>query len=660
MQLIKIGIANVNATVGNFTGNFSKVAAIAEEALREKVTLVAFNEQVISGYPVQDLVQFGGFVERQLVYLETFATISSTYVFPTVFVLGVTVAHGRNLYNCAAVVQGGTILGMVPKEQLPEYGVFYDGRTFSSGVPYWLDEVKLPSGTIVPIGDMIFDLPFGKLAVEVCEDIWTPGGPMARRVNSGAEIIVNISASPFRAGVVETRKEMLSTRSSDNPCILIYSNLYGGQDALAFDGGGYVIDNGRIVHEAPRWHEGLSTAIVDLDVARSKGRVNTTARNDNRRFREKEQPVAMVSHSYNLPATEYPYPIIEQKNLFLPDASTMRNPEYAYLEDLIEAIKTCIAGYFEKAGKFEHIVIALSGGKDSALCLYLAWLYALDRFAHLPDDEKWLKIHDFIRCYSMPTQYNSDETKDIARRLCDDLGVSFTEQSIQELYDTTLRQVIQMNGAPVSRITDQNIQARIRGSLIMDIANAVNGLVLQTSNMTEKSVGYATYGGDMLGGFSPLGNVPKTIVIELLRFLNGYGEGKDRTTLGLLLASKASAELEEDQEDERDLPPFLVIETVFLLHAGEKYSAKDIYFAVRHKYSDEDLYKMSELYVPGMLKEWVKRILKMFYSNIFKWVQSPPAAHVGSLELDTERALQLPMAKSLEWLKLEEIDDLPD
>ena len=168
------------------------------------------------------------------------------------FVVGVTVARGAGVYNCAALVHRGRVLGLVPKEKLPTYNVFYEGRTFSRGAPGLYDEVHG-----VPFGDLVFDLDFGTVALEVCEDIWSPDGPMRRRCYAGAELVVNICASPFRLGVVDTRREMICTRAGDNQCAVAYANLVGANDGLVFDGGGFVAQNGRLVHSAPRFREGV-------------------------------------------------------------------------------------------------------------------------------------------------------------------------------------------------------------------------------------------------------------------------------------------------------------------------------------------------------------------------------------------------------------------
>src|SRR6185295_17692108 len=220
MRLIKIGIGSVDPTVGAVRSNVDHMLAQARAMAADDVTIGCFSEQVVGGYPAEDLVQWRSFLAAQRTELARFA--AATADTPTVYVAGVAVGVGGQIFNCAAVVHGGAILGFVPKEKLPTYNVFYEARTFSRGIPgLALDAAG------VPLGDRVFEFDFGKVAVEVCEDAWSPDGPMRRRCFAGAELVVNISASPYRVGVHATRAEMLATRSADNQATLAYANLVG-------------------------------------------------------------------------------------------------------------------------------------------------------------------------------------------------------------------------------------------------------------------------------------------------------------------------------------------------------------------------------------------------------------------------------------------------
>lgn len=631
MKLIKIGLANPDVTVGAFDSNTSLLVEYAKKMASQRCTIGCFPEQSIPGYPVEDLVLWGKFINRQWQSLVRFA--EETRRLGMIFVVGLAVEYESNAYNVAAVVCDGHILGLVPKEKLPTYGVFYEKRTYSAGIPGFVSQVNG-----MPFGDLIFQFPFGKMAVEVCEDIWSPDGPMRRRCYSGAETIINISASPYRAGVLETRRELISTRAADNVATVVYVNQYGGNDGLAFDGGGFVNQCGRMLLEARRWDEGFSTQVVDLDRTSRQRRENTTWRSDRDMFFRSEKPTKVVTpaHLTIQMSDAHLYPIPKTKSFFIPDATIQSNPQEEYFRDLVEAMLTGLDGYFRKTGAFDRIGIAMSGGKDSALTLLIAHLYATKKLG-----KSGKELSDFIRCFSMPTQFNSMETRSIGRDLCEALGVSFTELSIAEEFKQTVIDVASMlaSGEHITTLGLQNIQARIRGKRMWDWSNATRGMWLQTGNMSEKAVGYTTIGGDMMGAYSLIGNLPKTVVIELIKYLNRLVFNLE--SLNRLIASTASAELAENQSDERDLMPFPVLDACYALFAGEKMVPEEVSYVLCCMFPE---------YGESQIGEWVHRFTKLFRMSIFKWVQAPQSVHLGSLDLDRERALQLPVVQSPEWL----------
>lgn len=645
MRLVKIGIANTNPTVGAFESNTEELIAQAHQMSSEGCSIGCFPEQCIAGYPVEDLVQWRIFVERQWEQLKRFR--DATNKDKAVFVLGLTVEYNGALYNCAAVVHHGHILGIVPKEKLPDYSVFDEPRTLSPGIAG--KAVDLHG---VPFGDVIFDLPFGKLAVEICEDIWSADGPMRRRSYSGAELVVNISASPWRAGVVDTRREMIATRAADNMVTLVYVNQYGGNDSLVFDGGGYVNSCGAMVHAAPRWREGISYMVADMDRTRRLRDESTTWRHDATEYLRGNKPVYLVG--YPVRATLYrvnepkasEYPVSQNNNFFIPEAER-RDPQKEYFEDLINAMVTGLGNYFEKTGAFRRIGLALSGGKDSTLTLLIAYLYAQKRFAAMPDEDRFA---EFITCFSLPTRYNSDTTRRLSRQLCEALGVSFKEVAVEAAVWEARRVLKGMleDTEEVSDLTFQNMQARVRGAAMWNWSNETGALWLQTGNMSERAVGYTTIGGDLMGGYSVIGNLPKTVVVRLLQYLHKNYFPYD--ALGEVIASGASAELAESQSDEDELMPFEVLDACYYLFAGEKMAPKEVYNVL--------VVRWGQTYPRQQLKEWVVKFVKLFRANIFKWVQAPQTIHLGSLDLDRERALQLPVVQSLEWLALDELKDL--
>lgn len=655
MNLIKIGLASLNPTVGAIESNVSKTIGVAAEMSAARCSLGAFTEQVISGYPTEELVQWQGFLEAQWRGLKRFAAETRELPFPTVFMLGLAVETRGLVYNAAAVVARGEILGVVPKETLPTYDVFYERRVFARGIPRLVSRLKG-----VPFGDLVFRCPFATLAVEVCEDLWVPDGPMLRRSVSGADIVVNLSASPWRSGISDTRRELIATRASDNQVTLVYVNQYGGQDALVFDGGGYVNQNGRMLLETERWREGWTSSVVDLGRTRRLRRQNTTWRANAETYAGSHPRVESIDvdlPDHEAPALDYPVPGLQ--GFFGPTPGAPRDREEQWYQDLIAAMETGLSGYFEKTDVFDRLGIALSGGKDSSLSLVIAWLYARKRFRALSDPERARRIRDFIHCFSMPTHFNSDTTKQLSRKLANELGVHFKEVAIEEAFDREVETASDMlePGAELTPLALQNIQARLRGMRMWNWANSARGMWIQTGNMSEKAVGYTTVGGDLMGAYSLIGNLPKTIVIRLLAYLHRTYEIE---TLGELLATKASAELSEDQEDERDLMPFPVLDACFALFAGERLMPTELYQALRSRWTDKELLALRSDYRPGMLKEWVKRFCRLFVGSIFKWVQSPQSVHLGTLDLDRERALQLPVVQSTEWLDIDEIDALPD
>jgi len=653
MRRIKIGMANINPTVGAFKSNADQLINFASQMAEAKCTIGSFSELVIAGYPPEDLVQWQGFVSGQWQQLNRFAKETANFSFPTVFIVGVAVEEGGCLYNCAAVVCHGEILGIVPKEKLPTYGVFYEKRTFSEGIAR---RVTVING--IPFGDLIFEFAFGVMAIEICEDAWTPRGPLVRRAYSGAEIVVNLSASPARSGVVNTRREMISTRASDNLVAYVYTNQVGANDSLSFDGGGFVNLCGKMIYEAPLWQEGVNYTVVDLDLVTKQRKENTTWRTDREIFLKENKTVRCLQANDG-PNADDNYPLVVTTNsLEIIAQAAKADPLAEYFEYLINGMITGLAGYMEKTGAFQRVGIALSGGKDSILSLILVWLYAQRRFGDLKEDDRLQKIKDFIHCFSFPTRYNSDTTKDISRLMCEELGVNFKEIAIENDFKREVEFAQDMiDDGKLTALTLQNIQARLRAMKMWNWSNSSAGLFLQTGNMSEKAVGYTTVGGDLMGGYSLIGNLPKTVIIELLGYL--YGKYKWEA-LGKLLATKASAELVDDQEDEKDLMPFDVLDACFVLFAGEKMMPKEIYLTLREKWTDDEFRQMRADYTKGMLKQWVKKFATLFMRSIYKWVQSPETVHLGNLDLDRERALQLPVVQSLEWLNLDALDDLRD
>ena len=633
MRLVKFAIANVDTTVGAMKSNVDRAVEQVRAAAKDGATLVALPEQLIGGYAAEDLVQWRAFVSSQWTELVRFA--DETKSSGVVSCIGVSVARASNVYNCAALVHRGKIHGLVPKEKLPTYNVFYEGRTIARGLPGMLEEVNG-----VPFGDLVFDLDFGCIALEVCEDVWSPDGPMRRRAYAGAEVIVNLSASPFRLGVTGTRREMLCTRANDNQATVVYANLIGANDGLVFDGGGYVAQNGRLVLDAPRFREGVSAVTVDLDRTTRLRTENTTWRLDQESFVALGPEVTHVQvpgETTGRAALTYPAPA--HKSYFLPAPTAPRSSRDEFAEEILDVLALGVGDYFEKTGAFKTIGVALSGGRDSLLCLIIARRYIDTRFARLSLEARNEKASAVLRAFFMPTRYSSPETKLAAAKAASELSATYAVVSLDDAFEGELAEVEKMlvSGEKISAAARQNIQARVRAQRMWTWANSAAGLFLQTSNMSEKAVGYTTIGGDMEGALSVIANVPKTVVNFLLDYLL---EKTGSEAIRMTLLKPASAELADNQEDERELMPFPVLDACFALYAGEKMSPSEVELALAATFPEHGA---------AQIKAWTQKFARLFTMSIYKWVQTPLCVHVGNLDLDRERALQLPVVQKTEW-----------
>lgn len=620
MRLVHIGLGSVNTTVGAFGANVDRALAMAKKMAEAHVTVAVFPEQLIGGYPQEDLVQWQAFVDRQWVELERFT--KETARLPLVSCVGVAIAHRGLRYNCAAVVAQGAIVGLVPKEKLPTYNIFYEGRTLARGSP-GLDELHRG----VPFGDQIFELDFGIMGVEVCEDLWSADGPMRRRAYSGAELICNLSASPFRVGVESTRRELVSTRAGDHQCTVAYVNQVGAQDGLIFDGGGYVNQNGRMMLELPRFQETWMSCVVDLDRTLRLRTENTTWRDDRKSWAAKEPSVRLRRVTgFTSRRESLTYPVPPGRSFFLPSGGPAPSPRERHCEELLDALAMGVGDYYEKTKSFRCVGIALSGGRDSLLTLLIAHRWASR--AKVP-----------IEAFSMPTRFSSEGTREAAETIARELGVRFTVVSIDEAFEREMEAAKAMLGPEgvLTPITVQNIQARLRAQRMWNWANSSGGLFLQTGNMSEKAVGYTTIGGDLMGALAVISNLPKTVVMYLLDYLlekHGY-EG-----IKAVIARPAGPELAAGQVGEDELMPFPILDACFHLFAGEKLGPSDVLAAVSASFP--------EVPIPT-LQGYVRKFIRLFTMSIYKWVQSPISLHVGNLDLDRERALQLPVVTQTEW-----------
>ena len=640
MRLVRVALGIANTTVGACRSNIDRALALAKAAAADGATLVGLPEQLIGGYPPEDLVQWRAFVDAQWSELTRFA--AETASLGCASAVGLVVARGAHLYNVAALVHGGRIWGLVPKEKLPLYNVFYEARTLARGAPGLRDTIHG-----VPFGDLVFQLDLGTIALEVCEDAWSPDGPMRRRSYAGAELVVNLSASPFRVGIAETRREMIATRAADCQATVVYVNLVGANDGLVFDGGGFVAQNGRMLLVGERFREGIQAVTVDLDRTRRLRTENTTWRDDQILFAAEALPkperiVVDAPTAFTTAPRALSFPAPPNQSFFLPADSPRGNPgspRDAFCEELLDALALGVGDYFEKNGCFKTIGVALSGGRDSQIVLAIARRWIDRRWPDLTEAARKAKARELLRGFYLPTRYSSAETRAAAEQTARDLDAPFVVVSIDDAFERELGAIREMlqPGESLTALARQNVQARIRAERMWTWANSAGGLFLQTSNMSEKAVGYATIGGDGEGALSVVANVPKTVVNYLIAWLL---ERTGWESIRLTLLKPASAELADDQEDERELMPFPVLDACFALFAGEKMAPDEVALALRSVFPEHPAER---------LDGWVARFVRLFTSSIYKWVQAPISLHVGNLDLERERALQLPVVQRGEW-----------
>lgn len=652
MKLIKVGLASINTTVGAVRTNTQMLMTYAREMAEAQCTYGLFQEGTTGGYHGEDLNLWKKFRTVQMKYLRNFVEDTASYPFPTIFFVGFTMDDGGRAVNCIAVVSQGRIWAIIPKIDLAGDGVYYDPRVYQAGNPYGHKMVvPYKNHPPVPFGNVILDMDGIKGSASVCETIWHPDTAQVHSYNDSL-IHFNLSASAYSNGIFQTLVEMLSTRSADTESLVLYASQVGGQDGLTFHGMRGAFQNGRPKF-FDRWKEGWNSCVVDIqetETARAKSASWGKLRQEHREDHE-ALFVQSIPYPENFKLPEYQLPVEVNTPPFLPSQNSVI-PPFNMWDDIEEALVQGLGDYFDKVGRFERILIGDSGGVDSQMAKVIAWIFANRKFAHLPVEERTKAIADFVWCISLPTKFNKNVTRNIAREFSQQLGVHFEEHSIQEEYERDLETLKQMlPGVPISKVIRGNMQSRIRGKRLMNLSNILKALLTNNGNESERAVGYTTLGGDHLGGKSVLSNMPKTYIYGLARhFMKKY----NLTMIEALLKTKASSELEEGVEDEIDLMPFDVMDTIMEVFVGKREDATTVYNTLRAKFTDSYLRQLSPNYEPGMLKTWTNRWLRLFFGNVFKWVTAPEGIHIGPVDLDRERALQIPTTTSLEWLELDE------
>ena len=519
---MRLALAQINSTVGDLDGNRERILARLTEAKDAGADVVLFPELAVTGYPPEDLLLRPSFIRAAEQSLSAIAREARGIV------AFVGTPHlERDLYNACAVCAAGEVRAIYRKRFLPNYGVFDEHRYFAPGRDLFLLEH----------GDAL-------IGPTVCEDIWQPGPPATDLALAGAQLIVNISASPFHVGKEREREQMLQTRARDNVCFVAFVNAVGGQDELIFDGHSVVLDDeGEVLARAPGFEEAL--LVVDVDPEEAVGR---RLRDVRRRSLEGEREAAP-----DAPVVHVGSPREARERV---EASVA--PLVDDLEQMRLALELGLGDYVRKNG-FSDVVLGVSGGIDSALTAAIA-CEALG-----PE-----RVH----CVSMPSRYSSEGTRSDARRLVESLGAQFLELPIEEVVAEFESVLAEPFAGREPDLTEENLQARARGVLLMALSNKFGWLVLATGNKSELSVGYATLYGDMAGGFALLKDVYKTDVFRLARHLN---ERAGRELIPASIIDRApSAELRTDQRDEDSLPPYSELDRVLEAYVEEDQSREDL------------------------------------------------------------------------------------
>jgi NAD+ synthase (glutamine-hydrolysing) len=566
MRALRIALVQINVTVGDMEGNAERIIRAISEAEEMGADIVALPELAITGYPPEDLLLKPEFIAANLRAIAKVAERVRTAVAICGF------AERRDdLFNAAALLHAGRLMASYHKVFLPTYAVFDEDRYFRAG-------------TECPV----FEIAGAAVGVSICEDIWYPDGPATRQaLDGGAELLVNISASPYSMGRSEERARMLATRAADTCSFIAYANLVGGQDELVFDGQSMVFGpGGELIARAPAFQEALLIVDLDLDAA-FRQRLHDPRRR--KREGEGEPPRTIITARPSdgkpgLGPVKMPDPLSEEAEVY-------------------QALVTGTRDYVRKNG-FQKVLIGLSGGVDSSLVACIA----VDALGP-----------EHVVGVAMPSRYTSEASRTDAQALARNLGMTLRTVSIEPAfaaYEEMLREQTRECAGTVA----ENLQARIRGNILMAISNAYGWLVLTTGNKSEMSTGYCTLYGDMAGGFAVIRDVPKTLVYRLAEHRNrrAGGEAIPRS----VIEKPPSAELKPDQRDTDTLPPYDVLDAILRLYVEEDQPVADIVAS-------------------GNDPEVVARVVHMVDASEYKRRQAPPGVRITHRALGRDRRLPI-------------------
>jgi NAD+ synthase (glutamine-hydrolysing) len=573
MRRPRIALAQINVTVGDLEGNVARILANVDAAKSQGADLVVFPELAVPGYPPEDLLLKPHFIEANLAALNEVATAARGILIVVGFV-----DRDDDIYNAAAICHQGKVAGVYRKTYLPNYGVFDENRYFQSGheapVFRWEEAV---------------------LGVNICEDVWYPDGPTeAQALLGGAQLIINISSSPYHAGKGDFRERMLATRAADNTAIVAFCNLVGGQDELVFDGHSLVFDaQGDLVVRGRSFEEDLIVADLDLeDVFRRR-------LHDPRRRKQKLSAQSSIGRWTTVSCVPLPDTALPEERAELPHRQVTT---LGTVEEVYRALVLGTRDYVRKNG-FDTVLVGLSGGIDSCLTAAIA--------SDALGPEHVVGVR-------MPSRFTSDMSNDDATQLAGSLGIRLMTVPIEPAFQAYVGMLVKPFSGTEPGVAEENIQARVRGNILMALSNKFGWLVLTTGNKSEMSVGYATLYGDMAGGFAVIKDVPKVLVYELAHWRNGQSKVIPQRAI----TRPPTAELRPDQRDTDSLPPYEVLDPIL------------------RAYVEEDRGR-EEIIALGFDPATVARVLRMVDYSEYKRRQAPPGVKITPRAFGRDRRLPI-------------------
>ena len=567
MKKLRVSLAQINPTVGDIEGNSKKIKEYIDKAKDKQADIVVFPELAITGYPPEDLLYKESFINENLKAIENIARYTKDIIAVVGFV-----DKEEDIYNAAAVIHNGKIQGIYHKHHLPNYSVFDEVRYFQKGKDI-----------------LLFNIEGYKVGISICEDIWYPESPVNLQAIEGAEVILNLNASPYTVGKTKYREEMLKVRAKDNLVAIAYVNMVGGQDELVFDGNSMVVlPDGTFEAKGKSFEEDLVIADIDLDLIFRKQLKDNRLRNLRANYKRQEN-VKEIFLDYKIKEKSTPPP----EKIFLDTTET---------EEIYKALVLGLKDYIHK-NNFKKVVLGLSGGIDSSLVATIA----VDALGA-----------ENVKGVLMPSQFTSKESIEDASELAKNLGIETFTLPITDVFEKYMEVLSPLFKGKSWDTTEENLQARIRGNYLMALSNKFGWIVLATGNKSEMSVGYSTLYGDMVGGFAVIKDVYKTKVYELAEYRNSISPVIPQR----VLEKPPSAELRPGQKDEDELPPYHILDEILKLYIEEDLSP-------------EEIVKM------GFDEATVKKVVRMVDANEYKRRQAPIGIKITERAFGKDRRMPI-------------------